>query len=110
MGQSPSTPLQIAVLVLFVLPGVTYQFLRERWRGPVPGERDLGERVLRAVAASVVLDTLYLVAAGPRLVRFVRRTGAGAGEAVAPARPSQPPEDPRAPAPADPAGAPPAGS
>uniref|UniRef100_A0AAU2VJV0 DUF6338 family protein n=1 Tax=Streptomyces sp. NBC_00008 TaxID=2903610 RepID=A0AAU2VJV0_9ACTN len=83
MGQSPSTPLQIAMLLLFVLPGVTYQFLRERWRGPVPGERDLGERVLRAVAASVVLDTLYLVAAGPRLVRFARHTGAGAGGAVA---------------------------
>lgn len=83
MGQSPSTLLQIALLVLFVLPGVTYQFLRERWRGPVPGERDLGERVLRAVAASVVLDTLYLIAAGPQLVRFARHAGPAGREAVA---------------------------
>ncbi|MCX5144053.1 DUF6338 family protein [Streptomyces sp. NBC_00338] len=83
MGQSPSTVLQVMLLVLVVLPGVTYQFLRERLRGPVPGERDLGERVLRAVAASVVLDTLYLVAAGPQLVRFARYSGAGGWEAVA---------------------------
>ncbi|MFD0024690.1 DUF6338 family protein [Streptomyces sp. NPDC058382] len=83
MGESPSTVLQVALVVLFVLPGVTYQFLRERWRGPVPGERDLGERVLRAVAASVVLDALYLVAVGPQLVRFVHRARAGGWGATA---------------------------
>lgn len=83
MGQSPSTVLQIMLLVLVVLPGVTYQFLRERLRGPVPGERDLGERVLRAVAASVVLDTLYLVVAGPRLVGFAQHAGAGGWQAAA---------------------------
>ncbi|WP_033290205.1 DUF6338 family protein [Amycolatopsis jejuensis] len=72
MGQAPSTALQLGLLVLFVLPGITYQFLRERWRGPVPGERDLGERVLRSLAASIVLDVAYLIAAGPELVRLVR--------------------------------------
>jgi Family of unknown function (DUF6338) len=72
MAQAPSTVLQVALLVLLVLPGITYQFLRERWRGPVPGERDLSERVLRAVAASVVLDSVYLVVAGPQLLRLVR--------------------------------------
>ena len=72
MGQAPSTVLQVALMVLVVLPGVTYQFLRERWRGPVPGQRELGERVLRAVTASVVLDTFYLVVAGPQLLELVR--------------------------------------
>lgn len=72
VGQAPSTVVQVALLVLFVLPGVTYQFLRERWRGPTPGERDLSERVLRAVAASVLLDAVYLVVAGPQLVRLAR--------------------------------------
>ncbi|HEV7977144.1 DUF6338 family protein [Amycolatopsis sp.] len=30
MGQTPSTALQLGMLVLLVLPGITYQFLRER--------------------------------------------------------------------------------
>ncbi|GLZ29826.1 hypothetical protein Lesp02_20160 [Lentzea sp. NBRC 105346] len=72
VGQPPSTVLQVVFLVLLVLPGVTYQFLRERWRGPVPGERNLGERVLRAITASVLLDGVYAVAAGPQLVRLAR--------------------------------------
>lgn len=75
MGQTPSTALQLGLLVLVVLPGITYQFLRERWRGPVPGERDLGERVLRSITASILLDTLYLIVAGPALLRLVRSAG-----------------------------------
>jgi hypothetical protein len=70
VGQAPSTVTQLALLVLLVLPGITYQFLRERWRGPAPGERDLGERVLRAVAVSVFLDAVYLVVAGPELLQL----------------------------------------
>ncbi|MFF1691053.1 MULTISPECIES: DUF6338 family protein [unclassified Streptomyces] len=69
--------MQLALLVLLVLPGVTYQFIRERSRGPVPGERDLGERVLRAIVASIALDALYAVVAGPALVRLTRGTGRG---------------------------------
>jgi len=72
---TPSTVLQVALLALFVLPGITYQFLRERWRGPVPGERDLSERVLRSIAASILLNLLYLIVAGPALVRLARRIG-----------------------------------
>jgi hypothetical protein len=75
MGQAPSTVVQLTLLVLVVLPGITYQFLREFWRGPVPGERNLGERVMRAIAASVVLDALYLIAFGPQLVRIARGVG-----------------------------------
>lgn len=77
MGQAPSTVIQVALLILFVLPGITYQFLRERWRGPTPEERDLGERVLRAVAASVVLDAVYLTVAGPELLRLVHGPSSG---------------------------------
>lgn len=75
--QAPATVVQLALLVLLVLPGVTYQFVRERRRGPVPGERDLGERVLRAIVASIVLDALYAVVAGPALVRLAQGTGGG---------------------------------
>jgi hypothetical protein len=76
VGEAPSTVLQVVLAVLLVLPGVTYQFLRERWRGPVPGQRDLGERVLRAVTASVVLDAVYVIAAGPQLLALARGTNA----------------------------------
>lgn len=75
MGQAPSTVVQLALLVMVVLPGITYQFLREHWRGPVPGERNLGERVMRALAASVMLDAFYLIAAGPYLTRVIRGVG-----------------------------------
>ncbi|WP_055570004.1 DUF6338 family protein [Streptomyces atriruber] len=75
MGQAPSSVLQIALLVLFVLPGLTYQFLRERWRGPVPGEQSLGQRMVRAVFASILLDAVYALAAGPQLLRLARGEG-----------------------------------
>ncbi|UQS25191.1 DUF6338 family protein [Amycolatopsis thermalba] len=75
--QAPSTVVQLALLVLLVLPGITYQFVRERRRGPVPGERDLGERVLRAIVASIALDAAYAIVAGPALVRLARGTGPG---------------------------------
>ncbi|MFF3256402.1 DUF6338 family protein [Actinacidiphila glaucinigra] len=75
--QAPATVAQLVLLVLLVLPGVTYQFVRERRRGPVPGERDLGERVLRAIVASIALDALYAVVAGPALVRLARGAGGG---------------------------------
>lgn len=77
MGAAPSTVVQVVLAVLFVLPGMTYQFLRERWRGPVPGEHDLPERVLRAVVASICLDAVYALVAGPQLVRMA---GSGAAE------------------------------
>jgi Family of unknown function (DUF6338) len=73
--QVPSTVIQLVLLVLLVLPGVTYQFVRERVRGPLPGERDLGERVLRAIVASIALDAVYLAIAGPALVRLARGRG-----------------------------------
>ncbi|MGW1272456.1 DUF6338 family protein [Streptomyces sp. NPDC002491] len=70
MGGAPSTVAQLALLVVVVLPGVTYQLLREQQRGPSPGERDLSERVLRALAASVALNSVYAVTLGPWLVHF----------------------------------------
>ncbi|MFI8434023.1 DUF6338 family protein [Streptomyces sp. NPDC079020] len=82
--QAPSTVNQLLGLVLFLVPGMTYQFLRERWRGPVPGEAELGARILRAVTAGVALNGVYAVIAGPALVGAWRRAErAGIGGAVA---------------------------
>ncbi|WP_327097119.1 DUF6338 family protein [Nocardia vinacea] len=71
MAQAPSAAQQIVLLVLFVLPGISYQFIRERLRGQVPGEKDLGERVLRAIAASIILNSIYLIIAGPEIVNLI---------------------------------------
>jgi len=70
MGGAPSTVAQLALIVIAVLPGVTYQFVRERQRGSLPGEQDLTERVLRALTASAALDALYAVVLAPWLVRI----------------------------------------
>ncbi|MGI5232544.1 DUF6338 family protein [Actinoallomurus sp. CA-142502] len=69
--QTPSTIGQIGLLVLFVLPGVSYQFARERFRGPSPRQRDLAERVLLAVAASIILDTIYVAVFGRTLINLI---------------------------------------
>lgn len=70
--QPPSTVTQLVLVVVCVLPGVTYQFVRERARGPVPGETDLGHRLLRALTASIVLDGVYLAVLGRNLVEMLR--------------------------------------
>uniref|UniRef100_A0AAU2A9I2 DUF6338 family protein n=1 Tax=Streptomyces sp. NBC_00093 TaxID=2975649 RepID=A0AAU2A9I2_9ACTN len=77
MPHAPTTVTQVVIVLLLVLPGATYQFVRERARGLAPGHRDLGERILRAVTAGIALDTLYVLLAGPWLVRLVydRRRG-----------------------------------
>ncbi|MGK5638819.1 DUF6338 family protein [Streptomyces sp. URMC 126] len=77
MPHAPTTVTQVVIVLLLVLPGATYQFVRERARGLAPGHRDLGERILRAVTAGIALDTVYVLLAGPWLVRLVydRRRG-----------------------------------
>jgi hypothetical protein len=71
MSTGPTTVVQVGITLLLVVPGVTYQFVRERARGLVPSHKDLGERILRAVTASIVLDTAYVLVGGPRLVHLV---------------------------------------
>lgn len=66
--QPPLTTVQQAVLlVLLVLPGITYQYLRERWRGPIAAEQQFAERIMRAIVASMALDATYAVVVGPEL-------------------------------------------
>jgi hypothetical protein len=88
MTDTASTAQQVILLVLFVLPGTTYQFVRERSRGRVPGGQDFSERVLRALTASIALDALYVIVAGPQLVRLIKPAG-GMWFAAAVAHPRQ---------------------
>lgn len=71
---TPSTLTQLAILVVFVLPGSVYQAVRARLAGESPANRELFNRVLRALAASVVLDGLYGIVLGPRLTRMIGGT------------------------------------
>lgn len=56
----PTTVQQILLLVLFVMPGVVYQTVRGRLRGPAPDNREATFRVLRAIAVSAALDLAYI--------------------------------------------------
>ncbi len=70
---TPNTVTQLAILVAFVLPGSVYQAVRARLGGEIPANRDLANRVLRTLAASVVLDSVYGFVLGPTVVRLVGR-------------------------------------
>lgn len=69
----PQTWTQITVLLTAVLPGFVYQVSRRRVGGPDPEARDLGERLLHAIAASAVFASIYAVIFGPAVIDFVRR-------------------------------------
>ncbi|WP_435972096.1 DUF6338 family protein [Streptomyces sp. Qhu_M48] len=70
MGGAPATVAHLALVILVIAPGITYQLLRERWRGAMPGEQDIAQRVLRALVASVALDAVYALVIGPHLLEF----------------------------------------
>jgi hypothetical protein len=67
----PETVQQLTILLVLVLPGVVYQSVRERLRGVLPAEREPQNRLIRAIAVSALLDGLYLLVAGPRLVSLI---------------------------------------
>ncbi|KDN87447.1 DUF6338 family protein [Kitasatospora cheerisanensis] len=71
----PSTVQQLAVLVAMVLPGIFYQAVADRLRGPHASEQEPQNRFLRSVAISGLLDALYAVAAGPWLARLLTGDG-----------------------------------
>lgn len=64
--------MQVAVILAAVMPGFVYQVSRRRVAGPDPDEREFGVRILRAIAASAMLASLYAVVLGPRVVTYVR--------------------------------------
>jgi hypothetical protein len=66
----------VAIVLVMLLPGVCYQAVRERLRGLLPAEKEPGNRLVRAVAVSAVLDSVYVVVAGPWLVGLL---GGGRG-------------------------------
>lgn len=80
---TPTTATQLAILVMFVIPGVVYQAVRARLAGEAPQNRDTANKMLRALAASVVLVSFYMITLGPAILRTTGRTAAGTGAWVA---------------------------
>jgi hypothetical protein len=73
---TPSTATQLAILIMFVIPGLVYQAVRARLAGEAPQNRDTTNKILRALAASVVLVSVYLITLGPALLRIAGDTTA----------------------------------
>src|SRR6266511_5457335 len=71
----PSSVPQLIILVAFILPGVVYQSVRSRLRGPAPDELNATNKVLRAAAVSTGLAFFYAFLIGPELVDLTRGTG-----------------------------------
>ncbi|MGW4383860.1 DUF6338 family protein [Kitasatospora sp. NPDC004531] len=74
---------QLAVLVALVLPGIFYQAVSDRLRGPRASEQEPQNRALRAIAISGLLDALYAVVAGPWLARLLNGGGGDEGGPLA---------------------------
>ncbi len=71
MPTVPGTGFQLVMLLLFVLPGSVYQFVRSRLRGPHPDDSSAMNRVLRALAVSAGLVTIYAIAAGGTVLELI---------------------------------------
>lgn len=68
----PNTGVGLLIAVFFVVPGSVYQFVRSRLRGPAPDDASATNRLLRALAVSAFLATVYAATVGPYLVTLVR--------------------------------------
>lgn len=68
MPSVPSNGFQLAVLLVLLVPGIVYQFVRTRLRGPAADDQSAVNRVLRALGMSCVLSLVYVWLLAPDLV------------------------------------------
>jgi len=69
----PGSVFQLAAVLLLVVPGIVYAAVRRRLTGPLPDDKDFSVRLVRAVAISAVLDLVYALVAGPRILKIASR-------------------------------------
>lgn len=74
MPSVPGSAFQLVILLLFVLPGSVYQFVRTRLQGPHRDDFSALNRSLRALGASTLFMIVYAVVIGPRVLGLIRRT------------------------------------
>jgi hypothetical protein len=71
----PQTAFQIGTMLLLVVPGFVYTGGRRHLRGGATAdEKDFSVRLVHGIAASVILDCLYLITIGPCLINVVTGT------------------------------------
>lgn len=58
---------QALTVLLTVIPGFVYQGARSHFRGPTPDEREIGVRILRALALSGIFGLTYVALFGASL-------------------------------------------
>lgn len=63
---------QALTVLLVIVPGFVWQGVRRSILGPVPAERELSVRVLRAISVSGALALFYIAVLGESLIRVVR--------------------------------------
>lgn len=66
---------QALTVLLTVVPGFVYQGARSHFRGPTPDERELGVRILRALALSGIFALVYVGILGSRLTSRISEPG-----------------------------------
>ena len=66
--QVPSSLIQVAALLVLVVPGLVFAAVRRALLGPVPEDREVGVRVSRAIAASAALNAVYAFVLGPYII------------------------------------------
>lgn len=71
MPSVPTNVFELLMLLLLVLPGTVYQFVRTRLRGPSPDDAGALSRVLRALGVSALLVTLYALLVGPQVLGLI---------------------------------------
>lgn len=64
----PESLFQLLTLLLLVVPGIVFTYVRRWLRGPSADDKDFSIRLIHAIAASVVFDSLYLIVVGPQLL------------------------------------------
>lgn len=67
----PESWVQVTVILGVVVPGFVYQTSRRSVGGPHPDERELGVRVLRAMATSAVFAAIYAIIIGSAIDSYV---------------------------------------
>jgi len=68
----PETWVQVVVVLASVVPGFVYQVSRRQVAGPDPEHRELGTRVLYAIAATAMFASVYALCLGDLVRGYVR--------------------------------------
>jgi hypothetical protein len=73
----PTTAFGLVVMLALVLPGAVYSSVRTAVAGHRPVDREISSRLLIAVTAGTLLDSVYLLVLGPSLKTLTEHSASG---------------------------------